>query len=56
MSHDDIAHLDVAMDYKQVVEMEGEDLSKLEKSEYLVQYPASPSEDLGEVIYPSPFI
>ncbi|KAM3316957.1 hypothetical protein ACQJBY_034866 [Aegilops geniculata] len=42
----------------QVVEIEGEDLSRSEKSEYLVQFPASPSEDVGEVIptYPSPFI
>ncbi|KAM3300361.1 hypothetical protein ACQJBY_041396 [Aegilops geniculata] len=56
MPHDDIAHLNVAMDYEQMVEIEGEDLSKLEKSEYLVQYPASPSEDAGEVIPTPPLL
>ena len=47
ISHDNIAHLNVAMDYEKVVEIEGEDLSKLGKSENLVQYPTSSSEDVG---------
>ncbi|XBH55029.1 hypothetical protein VPH35_077195 [Triticum aestivum] len=40
----------------QVVEIEGEDLSKLGKSEYLVQYPTSSSEDVGEVIPTPPLL
>uniref|UniRef100_A0A8R7UW22 Uncharacterized protein n=1 Tax=Triticum urartu TaxID=4572 RepID=A0A8R7UW22_TRIUA len=44
------------MDYEQVVEIEGEDLSKLGKSEYLVQYPTSSYEDVGEVIPTPPLL
>ncbi|XP_037420245.1 uncharacterized protein LOC119285129 [Triticum dicoccoides] len=44
------------VDEIQVVELEGEDLSKLEKSDYLVQFPASPSEDVGEVIPTPPLL
>ena len=54
--HDNVAHVNVAMDCEQVVEIEGEDLSKLENSDYLVQFPASPSEDVGEVILTPPLL
>ncbi|XBI17038.1 hypothetical protein VPH35_059169 [Triticum aestivum] len=40
----------------QVVEIEGEDFSKLRKSDYLVQYPTSSSEDVGEVIPTPPLL
>ncbi|XP_037424435.1 uncharacterized protein LOC119289128 [Triticum dicoccoides] len=54
--HDNVAHLNVAMDCEQVVEIEGEDLSKFGKSEYLVQYPTSSSKDVGEVIPTPPLL
>ncbi|XBJ02877.1 hypothetical protein VPH35_022165 [Triticum aestivum] len=50
---DDIKH---NADEIQVVEIEGEDISMLGKSEYLVQYPTSSSEDMGEVIPTPPLL